>query len=222
MAGFIETAVVTATMAISGSQQVFDFGDAPGSQVGDTVVAIVQVHNVRSVPTPSGWFKVAEVVNPDGPRVYAFAKQKVSSTERFVIRANQTSRKPDRNSSAYLVTLTPPIGLSPFAFSYDVFYGTESFADMESFKSPVPIYQGASDPSTRFVWAAFDNTVAYNASGPEGYVVDGTGVSMPVYASPIAVNPTVLNFNVDRSVGPGPGTAHNVQYAGIVLKFFSN
>ena len=33
MAGFIETAVVTATMAISGSQQVFDFGDAPGSQV---------------------------------------------------------------------------------------------------------------------------------------------------------------------------------------------
>ena len=53
MAGFIETAVVTATMAISGSQQVFDFGDAPGSQVGDTVVAIVQVHNVRSVPYSS-------------------------------------------------------------------------------------------------------------------------------------------------------------------------
>ena len=43
---------------------------------------------------------------------------------------------------------------------------------MEHFKSPVVIYQGASDTSTKFVWAAFDNTVGYNATGPEGYVVE--------------------------------------------------
>ena len=35
--------------------------------------------------------------------------------------------------------------------------------------------------------------------------LEGTGVSMPTYSPPNAVNPTVLNFNVDRSVlGPGP------------------
>ena len=84
---------------------------------------------------------------------------------------------------------------------------------MESFKSPVLIYQGASDASTKFVWAAFDNTVGYNTTSPEGYVVEGTGVSMPTYSPPNAVNPTVLNFNVDRSVGPGSGlhTMYNMR-----------
>ena len=69
--------------------------DAPGSQVGDTVVAIVIGVQCTKRTYPAGWFKGCKVTNPNGPKVY-LCKQKVSSTERFVIRAKpDTSRKPD-------------------------------------------------------------------------------------------------------------------------------
>lgn len=222
MTGFIETAVITAIITLSGGwaseakQHRYAF-DNPGVAAGDRMVAIVQVHNsIGPFPAQAGWTKLGEISSQTGgPRVAAFYKTRIAGETGYVLKSAKSTGAKDARASGVLVGLGVPAGYTgtPTLQVFD----SIAYLNVNQPYQYVEIPVGSVNQGDLFVWLPTDNTEFFN-SGNTGYVAPAN-TSIPVHTASSTEPTGYLTFEARRHDHVPYSQTNYVVYAGAWIKF---